>query len=292
MINNRCICTNEMQLTKFSTQFDAWECSRCGCKHFVPSVENIQSEFKYDETSDKYADQSYLNGKQMRWSHFKLLEKDWADRRVLEIGCFNGFFLDELQKMGADVYGYDVNSQAVTVGMSLFKLKNKLTSDFEVISKNAPYDDIICIDLVEHLDDPFSFVEQMKTLMKPEGKIYISGPILERKLHDKSDYPPHHKWWFSLPGMSAFLKANQLTVTETVVQYDGYLFARNFISKLLNGYRNKEYFGDEKFPISKLGFKMSKVLHPIAQTIGSKLFKIINKPYCSCIMIGQKSSKH
>ena len=186
-----CICGTALVRQHFSKNFDALGCIACGSKHFAPTSVDGAREFRYDGNNGKYAEASYLYGKQLRWAHGQLLRRPWGGKKVLEIGCFNGFFLDELMKAGADAYGFDVNEAALAVGRKLFGLDGRLFSSLETPRANGPYDVIICIDMLEHLDAPEDFLREVGSILADGGHLVIAGPTLERRFHDKSDYPPH-----------------------------------------------------------------------------------------------------
>jgi SAM-dependent methyltransferase len=244
-------------------------------------------EFQYGGDNEKYTEKSYLYGKQLRWAHLELLKQDWSDRRVLELGCFNGFFLDELKKRGADVYGFDVNQDAVTIGSELFALTGRLDFSMERLARYGPFDDILCIDVLEHLDQPGTFINEINELLQPEGRLTVAGPTTERRFYDKSDFPPHHKWRFSRRGLRAMLQQHGFQVVSTSIQYDGMLFLRNFIGRFLYGMNKKEFYGDAVIvaPNMKLGFRW---LYTLLSMLGTRMFSILRISYCSTIFVAQK----
>jgi SAM-dependent methyltransferase len=284
-----CICGKVPLRQGFSKNFDALFCPNCRSRHFVSPVGKPIREFCYNQNAGKYSETAYLYGKQLRWAHHKLAVRKWAGRKVLEIGCFNGFFLDELKKRGADVYGYDVNEHALRTGRRIFALEGRLYSSFDDLRREGPFDDILFIDVIEHVDDPVNFLAEMGSMLKVDGRISIAGPTLERGFHDKSDYPPHHKWWFSNTGLNGFLSRSGYKVEEVLTQRDGALFLRNLVGKMFHGLTVREFYGDIGVgPLKVQDPWMEKVYESLAW-LGRAAFSAARIPYCSTIIIAVRS---
>ena len=288
--NNVCVCSSELKRKPFSDHFDSLYCGICGSSRFVAKANGSipAPEFQYGSYNDKYTEKSYLFGKQLRWAHRVLLKQDWSGRKVLEIGCFNGFFLFELKKRGADVYGFDVNQEAITIGSNLFGLENRLDFSLERLARQGPYDDILCIDVLEHLDQPGTFLVEAHTLLKPGGRVIVAGPTVERLFHDKSDFPPHHKWWFSRPGLRSLLRLHDFELISTSIQRDGMLFVRNLAGRALSGLRKKEFYGETLIQAPPIDSMIKRVLYTAFSTFGTALFTLLRISYCSAIFIAKK----
>lgn len=286
-----CICTSKLKRRSFSSHFDSLQCDNCGSCHFVAATtwgENPNAEYNYSGDNQKYTEKSYLYGKQLRWAHLELLKQHWSSRKVLEIGCFNGFFLDDLRKHGADVYGFDVNQEAVNVGRELFGLSERLDTSMEQLAANGPFDDILCIDVLEHLDHPSTFIVQLSELLKPDGRLIVSGPTTERRFHDKSDFPPHHKWWFSRFGIEIMLLRNGYQVTSTSIQHDGMLFARNLIGRVMANPCKREFYGKTVITAPEMKSGLLYFLYSVLSMLGVALFTALGISYCSIIIVAQK----
>ena len=283
MTKHMCICGGTSNPQAFSSHFDAWHCESCGSTQFVPNAGSA-SEFDYSGDNGKYADESYLNGKQLRWAHRTLLAESWAGRRVLEIGCFNGFFLDELKNSGADVYGFDVNVDALRVGAKIFSLSGRMESTLDKALANGPFDDILCIDVLEHLDEPTQLMTALIGHLAVNGRLVVAGPTAERGFHDRSDFPPHHKWWFSRSGLSAFLAHEGYEVQRMVMQRDGMLLLRNIIGRLMSGMGKREFYGEATViaPDTSRGWMGSAYV--AATRVGEWLMRATGRTYCSTVI--------
>lgn len=289
--SDACICGKKMVPQPFSEHFDVLVCIVCATQHFKSKPGISVREFSYNDHNEKYSEQGYLYGRELRWSHRKLLEFDWRGRRTLEIGCFNGFFVSKLMHLEADAHGVDVNQQALLVGRDSFGLEGRLHANLENAAQQGQFDDVICIDVLEHLENPDSFLAQVSTLLNPNGRVFIAGPTVERRFFDKSDYPPHHKWRFSRLGLSQFLRRGGYSPQNEFVQYDGMLLLRNAIGKWLNGPQKNEFYGDITVipPSTEKG--LVGVLYSAVSKIGTFVFTMLRIPYCSAVLVATKGDR-
>lgn len=85
-------------------------------------------------------------------------------KRILEIGCGDGWFTDRLRKVGHDVTGVDLQQPATIVGNILEWEKLGL--------KRASFDVVIALEVIEHVD----CLTAMRSLCRPDGIIFLSSP--------------------------------------------------------------------------------------------------------------------
>jgi cyclopropane fatty-acyl-phospholipid synthase-like methyltransferase len=154
--------------------------------------------------------------------------------------------------------------------------------------KWAPFDDVVCIDVVEHLDRPDDFVGQVRKLLMPDGRLILAGPTVERRFFDKSDYPPHHKWRFSRRGLVQCLAGLGFDIEHTDIQYDALLMLRNFIGKSLHGIWKKEFYGDVHIAAPALEGTVIREAYSKLSRAGHRLFKRLGFSYCSTILIARR----
>jgi SAM-dependent methyltransferase len=288
MWSDTCICGATMRMRPFSDNFNIMVCDTCYTQHFRSKSGRSPREFIYDDRNNKYGDQGYLYGRELRWSHRQLLRFNWHGRRTLEIGCFNGFFVSELARLGADAHGVDLNEQALLVGRKSFELGGRLHDTLELAERQGPFDDVLCIDVMEHLEDPDKFLAHVLVLLRPGGRVFIAGPTVERRFFDKSDYPPHHKWRFSRAGLSRLLERSGFKNEHQFIQHDGTLLLRNVVGKWLNGWKNKEFYGDIKVSPPSTESGLLGTVYAVMSKLGTIFFTLLAIPYCSAVLVATK----
>jgi len=117
--------------------------------------------------------------------------------KVLEIGCGTGDLLAKLKHRGCKVWGVDIDPVAINFIKKHFKLENAyaMSGDEFFRLPNLPkFDIVIFFELIEHLDNPLEFVQNISKLLKDDGMIVLSTPSRERVLPNllECDFPPHH----------------------------------------------------------------------------------------------------
>lgn len=286
--NKICICGfKNNDINNFSKNFNFSKCKKCNTVFFI--FKNKKITFDYSDNNDKYGDLNYLMGNDLRWAHKKVLKYINQNDSVIELGSYNGFYVNELLKNKINAIGFDINSNAVKIGKKIYpKLKNRLFSDLSKVKKK--FDFCLLIDVLEHIENPKKFILNYENLINNNGYLVISSPVEERILHDKSDYPPHHPWWFSIIGLKKLLKKCNFSVEKVFVQRDGKLLVRNFFGKILSGWNKKEFHGDIGF--KKKSRMVQIILFLITNSIGPIVelyLKIFKKTYCSVLIFAKKN---
>lgn len=109
------------------------------------------------------------------------LERDAPYEQVLDFGCGSGVMLPFLCRISARVIALDVDllpferisrRQAFPPNLQVHDARQVTLKDLPP----ASFDRIIATDVLEHVDDLPSTLNDMKTLLRPGGQIVISGP--------------------------------------------------------------------------------------------------------------------
>ena len=100
----------------------------------------------------------------------------WNHKQVLEIGCGQGHFLKAIQNQGARVHGVEPSVPDAILAGSLSGQDNisiGMLSDFQT---NDHYDAVVLIHVFEHMSDPLVALQHIRTLLKPDGLLFIEVP--------------------------------------------------------------------------------------------------------------------
>jgi SAM-dependent methyltransferase len=98
-----------------------------------------------------------------------------AGRKVLDVGCGNGYVLYHYARHGADVCGVDLTPTAVWLSNRRFELAG-LSGQFDVIDgKRLPFPDatfdLVCsMGVLHHISDPAPIVGEIHRVLKPGGQ--------------------------------------------------------------------------------------------------------------------------
>lgn len=107
----------------------------------------------------------------------------YKPKQVLEVGCGRGFYLYCLTKFKfiQTIYGIDLNHEvlkAAKKNLNHKKIKLTRANIYKLPCKNQQFDLIICSEVLEHLQDDFKAMRELKRILKPKGKLIITVPHL------------------------------------------------------------------------------------------------------------------
>lgn len=185
-------------------------------------------------------------------------------KRLLDIGCGTGDFLETAKLNNWQVTGVEPNERARTIANS--KTKNAVydISYLETLEGNS-FDVITLWHVLEHLPNLEVHVKLLKRLLKPNGTLVIAVPNF--RSYDAQYYKnywaaydvPRHLWHFSITSISKLFHEEQLKLIDVLpMKFDAYYvsllsekyklgnmnpikaFWIGWLSNL-KGYRSKEY---------------------------------------------------
>ncbi|NIK90898.1 class I SAM-dependent methyltransferase [Mangrovimonas sp. CR14] len=151
-----------------------------------------------------------------------------SDKKLLDIGCGTGDFLNTAKKYQWDVYGVEPNQQARSIAQN--KIGKELFETLEKVQeKEAGFDVITLWHVLEHLPNLDLQWKQFNLLLKDEGTLIIAVPNF--KSFDAKHYKqfwaaydvPRHLWHFSKTSIAQWAKENHMQVTEIhPMKFDSY----------------------------------------------------------------------
>lgn len=142
---------------------------------------------------------------------------DLNNKRVLELGCGNGYLLKELYKRGATCYGLEPGPQIHNIIESNKEIE--IIKDFFPSSKiKGNYDIILHFNVLEHLEDPVKMLKKQGELLKPNGKIILGVPNCEPHLKsgDISIFMHEHFNYFTRDSINTLAIESGLVVDSII----------------------------------------------------------------------------
>lgn len=252
----------DFYLNKKDISYLLVKCSNCGLiyQNPRPTQEEIgkaypstYEAFKSDQKQSWLETKAYQYGLEKRCKAITSIKRNPG--RLLDIGCSTGLFLDAMQsKHGWESYGVEINEYPARIAREKYHL-NIFQGNLEQASYPPAFFDAVTLwDVLEHLPDPTSTLQEVKRIIKPEGVLVVRVPN-----YDSCDAIIFGPAWAGLDVPRHF-----------------YVFSRNCLVKLLekNGFTapklNCKIGGFPMFVLS-LRFWMNK------KSINSSSKRIINR---------------
>jgi SAM-dependent methyltransferase len=132
-----------------------------------------------------------------------------GDRRILDVGCGDGLFLDQLAPWG---HAEGLESDATTLSPSAAHRKIHLGPFDGTFRPEAPFDLILFLDVLEHLDDPVAALARARSLLTPSGAVFLSVPAFP-SLWTRHDELNHHRRRYTTTTLARDAAAAGLDVT-------------------------------------------------------------------------------
>jgi SAM-dependent methyltransferase len=101
-----------------------------------------------------------------------------AGKRVLDVGCGNGYVLERYARHGAEVCGIDLTETAIGLSRQRFALAG-LRGEFRATDGDTvPYPDgqfdIVCsMGVLHHIEDPRPMLAEMRRVLRPGGELIL-----------------------------------------------------------------------------------------------------------------------
>jgi Methyltransferase domain len=110
-----------------------------------------------------------------------IVDRHFAGRTLIEVGCGKGLFLERLLGAGFDVTGLDPTYEGANP---------RVIREFFTPEVGIRADGIVLRHVLEHVPDPVGFLRGLLEANSGRGKIYVEVPCL--------DWIARHRAWFDL----------------------------------------------------------------------------------------------
>ena len=199
------LCSSEQRRQAYP-KFDPYkvvQCNNCGFYYLYPrpteaAMLNLYADDNYFEGEAEgytsYADQELALRQTFKRLLFNLKQHSLTGGKLLEIGCGYGYLLDEAKGLFELRVGTDFSAKAVQQAKTRADLV--YCGGIEQIPKKEKFDLIVATQVIEHVYQPRSLIEQITQHLQPGGVAVIATPDMGSFWR----YLMGHKWpSFKLP---------------------------------------------------------------------------------------------
>lgn len=100
--------------------------------------------------------------------------------RIIDLAAGEGAFSIELKRRGHEVLAVDANRadwKAPEIDLRVQNLDGEFSG--ALLNEFEKFDAVAAIEIIEHLENPFSFARECAKLLKPNGLLFLSTPNVE-----------------------------------------------------------------------------------------------------------------
>lgn len=114
--------------------------------------------------------------------------KNGKGKKVIEFGCATGAAASVLRDFGWDVTATDVSKYAVKKAKKIYKEIKFMVQDMERPFRGEKFDLAVAFDVIEHLPNPETGIQNIYKLLKKDGAVICTTP---NKYPHVSNDPTH-----------------------------------------------------------------------------------------------------
>ena len=230
--------------------FVVWTCENCSLRFTqdVPDESTIGRYYKsenyisHTNTSKGFINQLYLRARNITLKVKSGVLKKYTGLQsgnLLDVGAGTGAFLKHMQQEGWQVTGVEPDADARMVAQQIFGLKLQPATMLRGLHARS-FDAITLWHVLEHVHDLHGYMDFLKSLLKPNGKLFIAVPNYESgdagiyRLAWAAYDVPRHLYHFSPKAMNTLVQRHGL---KLIAQKPMWLDAF-YISLLSSKYRH------------------------------------------------------
>jgi O-antigen biosynthesis protein len=132
-------------------------------------------------------------------------------RYALDVGCGTGYGAAVLARSAPKVLALDISAEAVAFAKENYPAPNVdfLVSDCRQIALSAQtVDAAVCFEVIEHLAEQKTLLEEIRRVLRPDGLLVISTPNRIYYTEERKEINPFHVREFDFEEFLAFLKGS------------------------------------------------------------------------------------
>jgi SAM-dependent methyltransferase len=143
-------------------------------------------------------------------SRYRFAQPLVKGRLALDLGCGTGYGAAILAESARQVLGLDISKESVAFARGKYVAPNVefFVSDCNHLAvRSGSIDTVVCMEVIEHLPDQETLMEEVCRVLRPEWILVISTPNRIYYTEERNEVNPFHVREFDFPEFSAFLKS-------------------------------------------------------------------------------------
>ncbi len=213
--------------------FSIVECVKCALVYVNPRLNREGLQIAYGSQYYQMHTESGALEKRMKMYDIEVgaIEKLRAGGKILDVGCGGGYFMSRFGNSW-EKYGTEFNPVAAAEASKNFNLNVRVGALPELGYESNYFDVANLRGVIEHFQDPYSYLQEAYKILKPGGLIAINTPnigSLCAKIYKEKFRlvtPLYHIYYFSTQTMTEMLKKAGFKILAVRYFYLGTPYAR------------------------------------------------------------------
>lgn len=174
---------------------DIVRCRRCGHMQLAsfPSEEDLSESYAEAESEDYITEEE--GQRATARAVLDRIERQASRGRLLDLGCWVGYLLDEARKRGWEVTGVEPSEFASAFARDELDLDVRTEGLFDADLEAGAYDAVFMGDVIEHLPAAGDALDRIGALLAPDGVVALALPDAGSRLARAMG----KRWWSVLP---------------------------------------------------------------------------------------------
>jgi methionine biosynthesis protein MetW len=178
--------------------------------------------------------------------------------RILDVGCGEGKIGIVAKEKFKEIHGVDISELALQIAEKNGVIARKVNLNYEELAyEDNFFDAVVCLEVIEHILDPFYLISEIKRVLKPNGVLILTTPNF-RKIKNilylliKGRFPKTssdtqlwdggHIHYFTFKDIKWILEQQKFEIIFRgyILSEEKYIFLKSFFKKILP----KNLFGE------------------------------------------------
>ncbi|MFN7113010.1 MAG: class I SAM-dependent methyltransferase [Alphaproteobacteria bacterium] len=183
-----------------------------------PSDEQLAEFYSNYRMNDSYVARQNSKMRRSKGRVKRMMRHGAPGKRFLDIGCSVGYVTVAAHAYGLESFGVDVDATAIEIAKKSFPGQGNFEciSIHDLAARGDTFDMAYMSEVIEHVNDPETFIASTAKLLKTGGLLYLTTPdaghfgVPRDFVQWNMVTPPNHLTLFTRKGMMALLARHGL----------------------------------------------------------------------------------
>lgn len=206
-----------------SVTLNVCQCSGCG----LVQLRNAEVPYFKEVIRASGFSNEMVKFREVQFSKF-IETYDLKDKKILEVGCGKGEYLEILNRLGPKAYGIEYSEDAVKIcrDKGLNVTMDYIEHPFQKLN-NEPFEGFFLFNCFEHTPDPNSLLRGLFNNLTDEACGLVEVPNFQQMIEENqfTEFTIDHLMYFTIETLEFVLNRNGFEVLKFNEEWDSYILS-------------------------------------------------------------------